>query len=652
MSFVLALAVCAEAALNYCSALVPTPDLDSVTGVVQLEAPTSVSAVPLSARGVPAYRLAITADGLPPAASLGPYTVYVAWATSLTMDSVVKLGVIHNGRNEIGALERIQFRILVSAERSAAVTTRQGRLVLRGTSPSVRLLAHRDLMTPFAPGAAAVTGMSGMDHDDAVLPLRAGTAPVARASTTIALRDGDTLSLVAMRVERRVAGRSFIGYGYNGEYPGPTLQVTRGSRVTVRFENRIDQPTTVHWHGLRLDNRSDGVAGLTQDLVPSGGTFTYSLRFPDAGIFWYHSHEREDVQQGLGLYGNIVVTQEPARVNRQIVLTIQDLLLDDTGLVPFGVDAPTHVLMGRFGNTFLVNGETRPTWSVHRNDVVRFLLTNVSNARTYNLVFDHARAKIVGSDLGAYEHDAPVDNILIAPAERYIVDVQFPRAGRVTLVNQIQALNHRFGVFSPETDTLGVFQVDTQRAAPDFSRAFRHIEHRQDLDAYRSYATRPVDHTLQLEMRTRDLPAAIANMFTGASIPVDMNDGMAGMNGLTTAREITWVLRDSATGAENMDIHWRFVAGTVAKIRMFNDPIGPHPMAHPIHVHGQRMLVLERNGVLNENLVWKDTILVPAGETDDVLLDLSNPGTWMLHCHIAEHRGSGMMMSFVVDSSP
>jgi suppressor of ftsI len=282
---------------------------------------------------------------------------------------------------------------------------------------------------------------------------------------------------------------------------------------------------------------------------------------------------------------------------------------------------------------------------------VRFLVTNASNARTYNLVFDHARAKVVGSDLGAFEYDAPVDNILIAPAERYVVDVQFSRPGRVALVNQIQALNHRSGAFSPETDTLALIQVDTEHATPDYSANFRRIEHRDDLAAYRAYADRPADHTLQLEMRTHDLPAAITNMFTGASIPVDMNDGMGNMNAETTAREITWVLRDSATGAENMDIHWRFAAGTVTKIRIFNDPVGPHPMAHPIHVHGQRMLVLDRDGVPNENLVWKDTILIPAGETDDVLLDLSNPGTWMLHCHIAEHRGAGMMMSFVVDST-
>jgi FtsP/CotA-like multicopper oxidase with cupredoxin domain len=114
------------------------------------------------------------------------------------------------------------------------------------------------------------------------------------------------------------------------------------------------------------------------------------------------------------------------------------------------------------------------------------------------------------------------------------------------------------------------------------------------------------------------------------------------MNWATTGNEITWVLRDPVTGKENMDIDWRFRRGDVVKLRFLNDPSTSHAMAHPIHLHGQRFLVLSRDGVPNENLVWKDTALIPAGETVDILVDMSNPGKWMLHCHIAEHLGAGM----------
>jgi len=607
---ILALALCADSAINYCAPLVATPDLDSVTATLELVAPSGPFDVPMTKDGVFDYRLVINAEGLPPASSLGPYTVYVAWATSLTMDSVVKLGVVRNGRTSLGALARNQFRVLVSAERSPAVTARHGRLVLRGASPSVRLLAHRDLFTAM-PGAMDMT-----------MPSRDPSLPEPQPSSMLSLHDGDTLSLVAGLVRG--------GYGYNGQYPGPRLLVPRGSVLIVRFENRIDQPTTVHWHGVRVDNAYDG----TQDPVPAGGTFTYRVHFPDAGVFWYHSHVNESQQVGLGLFGTIIVTDSAPRASQQVALAIQDVSVD-----PFG----GHALMGRFGETVLLNGATRYTLLAHRGSVVRFLVTNASNARTYNLSFGDAPMKIVASDLGAFEHQAIVPSVLIAPAERYTIDVRFTKS--VVVTNRVQALNHWLGVFSPEIDTLGAIRVDSAPAVPDYAASFGRLERQDELTAYRQYLDHPVDHRLNLEMRL----ATISNMLTGASVPVEVNDGMPAMNRMITPRDVTWILRDTDTGAENTDINWHFPVGAVAKVRIYNDAIGPHPMAHPIHVHGQRMLLLSRNGVPNENLVWKDTILIPAGETDDVLIEFSNPGRWMLHCHIAEHRAAGMMMMFTVD---
>jgi suppressor of ftsI len=603
MIAMLALAVCADSAINYCSPLVPTPDLDSVTATVEFITPSQSLGVPMDRDGVFNYELVLNVDGLPPASSLGDYTVYVAWAASLTMDSVVKLGIVGNGRMSLGRLARNQFRVFVSAERNSHTESRHGRLVLRGSSPSVRWLAHRDLFLT-SPGMT--------------MPMSHTTLSDARPSSTHALRDGDTVSLAATRVGG--------GYGYNGEYPGPRLVVSRGSHIVVRFENRIDQPTTVHWHGVRVENQYDGI----DPIVPVGGTFTYHVRFPDAGVFWYHSHVNEGEQVGRGLFGNILVTDSASQVNDQAVIAIQDV----SPGIPFGGQA----LMGRFGDTFLVNGTTHYALSVHQGAVVRFLITNASNARTYNLSFSNGSMTVIGSDLGRFEHSARVQNLVIAPAERYTVDVQF--SGSAVLMNRVQALDHVLGMFRPEIDTLGVIHVDSLRAGVP-----KAVEHGEDLVSYRRYLDRPVDHRLNLEMRL----ATLSNMLTGASVPVEVNDGMPAMNRMVTPRDVTWILRDPDTGAENMNIDWRFSAGSVAKIRIYNDVLGPHPMAHPIHVHGQRMLLLSRNGVPNDNLVWKDTILIPAGETDDVLLELSNPGRWMLHCHIAEHRASGMMMQFAVN---
>jgi FtsP/CotA-like multicopper oxidase with cupredoxin domain len=263
--------------------------------------------------------------------------------------------------------------------------------------------------------------------------------------------------------------------------------------------------------------------------------------------------------------------------------------------------------------------------------------------------------KVVGSDVGKFEHEAWVTSVVLAPAERYIVDVQFTEPGSSTLVNAVQSLNHMSGSFFSERHTLARIAVLPEAAVPDHSRSFTrlrtHVDVAADIAPYRSAFARPVDHELHLSLRVGALPAPVRQMLQGVAVPLDWNDGMPMENWLVTGQEATWILREPSTRRENMDISWRFTQGDVVKLRIFNDPSSPHPMSHPIHVHGQRFLILTRNGVANENLVWKDTFIVAAGETVDILLELSNPGKWMLHCHVAEHLGAGMMLVFQVDPS-
>ena len=650
-------------------------------GSLELQPVTGPFGVAVTPTGAPRYRLVARVAGLPAPARLGRYTTYVAWAYTVTMDSAINLGAVHNGRNTLGEIDREQFRLLVTAEPGAAAHERTGRIVLRGTSPGARLLAHRDLMQAVAPGAPVLEGhqhdaarwrmppmtsgsmmaMPGMRHlvpsVAPWLPPADTAAPMAQPRRVIDARDGDTLRLVAGLVRRRIAGREVVLYGFNGQYPGPLIRATRGATIVVRFENRLGQPSSVHWHGVRLDNQFDGVPDVTQPAVPPGGSFNYRVHFRDAGIYWYHPHVREDIQQDLGLYGNILVAPPSVawlpHVDREEVLALDDIILDEQGLLPYGADAPTHALMGRWGNVFLVNGEPRYALSTRMGDVVRFYLTNVSNARVYNVAFGGARMKVVASDGGKFERESWATSVVIAPAERYVLDVLFDRAGEIAFTNRVQALDHMYGVYSSEVDTLGTVRV-TSRADPSDARAgFAHLHVNRDVTAelasYRRLAARAPDHTLVLALVTSDLPSPVSMMLNSLNVPMDWNDGMAMANSVTTGREVHWILRDAVTGRENMDIHWRFKRGAVVKLRVFNDPTSVHAMDHPIHLHGQRFLVLSRNGVPNENLVWKDTGLVPAGETVDLLVDMANPGTWLLHCHVAEHMGAGMMTSFVVE---
>ncbi len=509
-----------------------------------------------------------------------------------------------------------------------------GMMMTRGATPSVK---------PWLPGAG---------RDVAALS-------AARPGSVVRLADGDTLVLTAELVRREIDGRTFVMYGFNGQYPGPLIRVPQNATIVVRFVNRLDLPSTIHWHGLRLDNANDGSPGVTQDPVPPGGSFVYHVRFPDAGVYWYHPHVREDVEQNLGLYGNELVespdTSYYSPVNREEPLLLNDVLMDAQGWFPYGEEAADFAIMGRFGNLFLVNGEPHYHLDVHAGDVVRFYVTDVSNARTYNLDFGGAPIKLVGADIGLFDHEEMVSSVPISVAQRYIVEVRFDRAGTFALTNRVQAIDHVQGEFFSEVDTLGTVTVSPQRSDHDYGDAFRRLRVnaavRADIARYRASFDRPPDKQLDLTVQMRGLPNPIPAFMAVDTMyypPVEWNDGMPDMNWVSTAREVRWILRDHDTGRENMDIQWTFHRGDVVKIRIYNDPQSIHPMQHPIHFHGQRFLVVSRNGVPNTNLVWKDTVLVPVGETVDILLDASNPGRWMAHCHIAEHLGSGMAFVFNV----
>ena len=312
--------------------------------------------------------------------------------------------------------------------------------------------------------------------------------------------------------------------------------------------------------------------------------------------------------------------------------------------------------MGRFGNVLLVNGAPDYALRVAPGDVVRFYLTNASNTRVFNIALAGARMKLVGGDVGRFERETWVPSVVIAPAERYIIDVRFDSAGTVPLVNRVQAIDHFAGRFFAEVDTLGMVTVGGEHAAPDFGASFSSMrantDVRRDIDRYRARFDGAPDRTLLLTLDiSKSLPFGLVQALrldTGYVNPVEWSGTMPMMDWLSTAHDVRWVLRDPVTGKENMDIAWRFRVGDIVKLRLVNDRHTLHPMHHPIHIHGQRFLVLAVNGDPMQNLVWKDTVLLPTGSTADLLVEMTNPGKWMLHCHIAEHLESGMHTVFEV----
>jgi len=312
--------------------------------------------------------------------------------------------------------------------------------------------------------------------------------------------------------------------------------------------------------------------------------------------------------------------------------------------------------MGRVGNVLTVNGEPEYTHSARKGEVLRFYLTNVSSSRTYNLSFSGAPMKVVASDMSRFEREERVPSVVMAPAERYVVEVRFDKPGRYALVNAVQQINHFAGEFEPEVDTLGIVTVGEVPATPDYAARFAALRAyptvSRDVDRFRPFFDKVPDQTLRLTLKASALPLATVqfmNVDTAYFAPVEWTDAMPDMNWLSTSKQVRWIIREESTGKENMDIQWRVKQGSVVKLRLFNDPKSFHPMQHPIHLHGQRMLVVSRDGVKTRNLVWKDTVIIPTGSTVDLLIDASNPGAWMLHCHIAEHLQSDMMAVMHVD---
>jgi FtsP/CotA-like multicopper oxidase with cupredoxin domain len=581
-----------------------------------------------------------------------------------------------------------------------------------------------------------------MDHRDAFTTETEGL-PEASNPSVVRLYNGDTFDLSIRPVRKRFGDNEVRMLGYNGSIPGPTLHVDQSSEITVRVTNDGDVEATVHWHGLRLENRYDGVPEETQAPIQRGETFTYKIQFPDPGLYWYHPHIREDFAQEMGLYAPILV--EPSNpsywpaVDRQLTITLDDVLIEEGRMVPFSRSGSTFTAMGRFGNVMLINGETRFSGEAALGEIVRLYLVNTANTRIFNFALRGNRMKLIGGDSGRYEHERFVEDVLLAPSERAVVDVLFDTPGEVRLEHRTPDHTYDLGSFSVAGNASGNIagSFEMLRTDPELTTERVLIEHdieREpdkvlsivasmpllyggEVQTSSSYVcpmhpevTSPVPGTcpkcgMKLVPTQTETPAPVSYVcpmhpeVTSAEpgtcpkcgmrlVPSDaltasasdrheghahgehdhgghdhgdhgdQSDGlewedlMPEINRQTDPTNMIWKLVDRETGAENHAISWTFTVGERVKIRLINEMESDHPMHHPFHIHGAgRFLILSRDGRPEPNLVWKDTVLLRAGETVDILLYVTNPGLWMAHCHIAEHIEGGMMFSFNVAPS-
>ena len=521
-----------------------------------------------------------------------------------------------------------------------------------------------------------------------------------------------TLDLRIAPVAKRLGDATVRMLAYNGSIPGPILKVQEGSEVIVDVENQGDMDATVHWHGLRLENRYDGTHE-TQAPMAVGERFSARVTFPDPGVYWYHPHIREDYGQEMGLYGNVLV--EPADpdywppVHRELVLTLDDILLEDGKVAPFSRSETTYAAMGRFGDVLLVSGEPDLALTAQLGEVVRLYLTNTANTRVFKVKLPGARMKLVGGDSGHVEHEQFVEDgdprsVRASHRRCPVRPRRRARAGAPHAGPGLSAgRDHRQRGARPSrhsrSSSRSCAPIPTWRPSVSASRRIwrpsrtrpwrssprwtwtrRRATGRSSTRARctrRSYeeagaavVSEQPGHCPDCGMKL--LPAQLVAEAGGheheghahgehehaghdhaAAGGIEWEDDMVAVNRLTTPANMRWKIIDRETDAENAAIDWQFRVGDQVKIRLLNEMAGDHPMHHPFHVHGAgRFLVLARDDVAEPNLVWKDTVLVRTGETVDILLDVTNVGRWMAHCHIAEHHESGMMFSFDVRPTP
>ncbi|EAU39782.1 multicopper oxidase domain protein [Fulvimarina pelagi HTCC2506] len=410
-------------------------------------------------------------------------------------------------------------------------------------------------------------------------------------------------------------------WGFDGTVPGPVLRTMAGERLSAVVENGLDQPTSVHWHGIRIDNAMDGVPGLTQEAIAPGGRFVYDFEAPDPGTYWYHSHDRSWEQNARGLHGALIVEEaEPWEgADRDLVLLVDDWRLAEDG----SIDDSFGQMMdwshgGRLGNFVTVNGRSKPRIEVRPNERIRVRLINAANARIMELGLPGTRTwrlALDGMPVPLVEENEPV---WLAPAQRTdllvdILDDETPK----TLV-----LHTNGGPFE-----IAEFAVTGEPVRASF-------------------------------------PEAIGLPRSGPSLPDDLSDAvraellmeggaMGGMAGamhkgrMMDTRSLVgkgYVWAFNGVADDRGKPLARFAKGQTAVITIRNETGWPHAM----HVHGHHFRVLTRNGEPTGDVAMRDTTLTVPDETIEIAFVADNPGKWLLHCHMLEHSASGMMTWFEV----
>jgi FtsP/CotA-like multicopper oxidase with cupredoxin domain len=405
---------------------------------------------------------------------------------------------------------------------------------------------------------------------------------------------------------------------YNQSIPGPVIRIPQGRESVIVFENAIDEASSVHWHGLRIDNAMDGVPGVTQEPVQPGETFEYRLTPPDAGTYWYHTHQRSWAQMALGLAGVLIVEEEnPPRVDRDLVFAIDDWRLDADWQPDRQSLGAIHDWAhgGRTGNVITVNGQTGTVFPVARGERVRLRLVNIANARVMDLLFNEPGISVIAIDGQPVEPFEPADGrIVLAPGQRtdLVVDMR-SNPGQSSLIELV----------------IGEYAYEVAR----FAYADTPLRERP-LDSPLRLEPNPMQR-LRLPNEFMHVPMLMQGGAMGRMQSAVLDGREMGMRELVQNRKM-WAINGIA-GMPEQPL-FSVERGTAISLDVDNDNAWPHAM----HLHGHHF-IYHRTPEF-----WRDTALFARGERGSMRFVADNPGKWLVHCHMVEHMAGGMLTWFEV----
>ncbi|MEM1201032.1 MAG: multicopper oxidase family protein [Pseudomonadota bacterium] len=449
--------------------------------------------------------------------------------------------------------------------------------------------------------------------------------PLAFAGPGLSFADDGFVTLTARPTNAQLLApgeKTTHVWAYGQSVPGPVLRVRQGERLKVRFVNDLPMPSTIHWHGIRIENAMDGVAGLTQQPVPPGESFDYAFTAPDAGTYWYHPHFRTFEQLARGLYG-VLIVEEPAPpgFDADLPLAIDDWRLTEDGAIH---EASLGAMMdkshaGRLGNWITVNGASGPTLKLPTNGMVRLRLVNTSNARVLRLKIGPLAAKVIALDgQPLAEPQEGVDVLTLAPAQR--ADIALRAPGEPDSKRELLALaggDQEISIATLQTSGPAV----NPRPMPQLS-------------------ANPIPRLSQFQDALRvDLRMAGGAMGTMSEATYKGQ--------VLTIRELVragqaWSFNGISGRTE--DPLFKARRGQTVLVSMVNDTSWPHAM----HFHGHHVQVIEKNGQKVQNAPWRDTVLMERQDAVKVAFPAENVGKWMIHCHMLEHQAAGMATWFAV----